>query len=73
MSVYKAKLEQDTDGRWSAWIDELPGCATWGYTQDEAMAALQDAAEAYIEDMVEAGELPSHNGKVIVEGPIPAA
>ena len=58
MGVYTAQLEQDTDGRWSAWIDELPGCAAWGYTQDEALTALQDAAEAYIADMVEAGELP---------------
>ena len=73
MNVYKAQLERDEDGRWSAWIDELPGCAAWGYTQDEAIAALQDAAEAYIEDMVEAGELANHSGKVIVEGPIPAA
>jgi hypothetical protein len=29
MSVYKAQLEQDEDGRWSAWIDELSGCAVW--------------------------------------------
>ena len=57
MSVYKAQLERDEDGRWSAWIDALPGCAAWGYTQDEALEALQDAAEAYIEDMTEAGEL----------------
>ena len=57
MSVYKAQLERDEDGRWSAWIDALPGCAAWGYTQDEALEALQDAAEAYIEDVTEAGEL----------------
>ncbi len=59
MSAYKAQLEQATDGRWSAWIDELPDCAAWGYTQDEALDALQNAAEVYIEDMVEAGELSS--------------
>lgn len=59
MSAYKAQLERDEDGRWSAWIDALPGCAAWGYSQDEALAALQDATEAYIEDMVDAGELPS--------------
>ena len=58
MSTYKAQLEQDEDGRWSAWIDELPGCAVWRYTQDEGLDALQDAAKAYIEDMVEAEELP---------------
>ena len=49
-----AQIEQDEDGRWSAWIDELHGCAVWGYTLDEALGALQEAAEAYIEDMVEA-------------------
>jgi predicted RNase H-like HicB family nuclease len=56
--MYKAQLEQDEDGRWSAWIDKLPGCAVWGYTQDEALSALQNAAEVYIEDMVEGGDLP---------------
>jgi len=70
MSVYKAQLERDEDGRWSAWIDELPGCAVWGYTQSEALDALQDAAEAYIEDMVEAGEIASHSGKVTLERPL---
>ena len=72
MYTYQAQMEQDEDGRWSCWIDELPGCAAWGYTQGEALEALQDAAEAYIEDMVEAGELPSH-GEVIIERPIAIA
>ena len=59
MTPYKAKVEQDEDGKWSEWIDELPGCAVWGYTQDETLDALQDAAEAYVEDMVESVELTS--------------
>lgn len=70
MTKYKAQLERDEDGRWSAWIDELPGCAVWGYTQNEAQDALQDAAQAYIEDMVEAGELANHGGKVTIERPL---
>ena len=45
---YEAQLEQDDDGRWSAWIECLPGCAAWGYSQDEALSALRDAAQAYI-------------------------
>ena len=53
-------MEQEADGRWSSWIDALPGCAAWGYTREEALSALKDAAQVYIEDMFEAGEaIPS--------------
>ena len=51
--VLTAEIEQDEDGRWSAWIDALPGCTAWGHTREEALLALQDAADAYIEDMEE--------------------
>ncbi len=27
MSVNQTQVEQDEDGRWSSWIEELPGCA----------------------------------------------
>ncbi len=56
MTKYKAELERDDDGRWSAWIEALPGCAAWGYTREEALASLKDAATAYMEDRIEAGE-----------------
>lgn len=73
MRKYRAELEQDDDGRWSAWIDELPGCAAWGYSRDEALEALKDAAIAYIEDMVEAGEaMPGAEDVVIESSAVPA-
>ena len=53
--VFRAELEQDEDGRWSASIPTLPGCAVWGYTQQEALEALQDAAQAYLEVLFEDG------------------
>ena len=53
--VLTAEMEQDEDGRWSAWIEALPECAAWGHTREEALLALQDAADAYIEDIVNAG------------------
>ena len=56
MNRYKAELGQDNDGRWSAWIESLPGCSAWGYTKEEALSSLKDAAIAYIEDMIETGE-----------------
>ena len=53
--VFNVEMEQDEDGRWGAGIPALPGCATWGYTAEEALEALQEAAQAYLEDMVGGG------------------
>jgi predicted RNase H-like HicB family nuclease len=68
--VIAAELEQDEDGRWSAWIEALPGCTAWGHTHQEALLALQDAADAYIEDMEDAGEEIPSRGFQIVEAPL---
>ena len=68
--VFQVELAHEDDGRWSTWIDVLPGCAAWGYTKEEALQAIQDAAEAYIEDMIEAGETLPSQGVVIVEAPV---
>ena len=68
--VFQVELAHDDDGRWSPWIDVLPGCAGWGYTKEEALQAIQDAAEANIEDMIEAGEALPSQGVVIVEAPV---
>jgi predicted RNase H-like HicB family nuclease len=72
--LFKVDMKQEEDGRWSTWIKELPGCAAWGRTQKEALKAIQDAAEVYIEDIIEAGEtLPApRRGKrrvTLVEAP----
>lgn len=53
---FEGRVEPESDGRWSAWIDDLPGCATWGYTRDEAKQALQEAAVLIVEDMLANGE-----------------
>ena len=54
--VFKATLQEEDDGRWSAWVETLPGCTTWGYTREEALETLQDGAELYIECMLEHGD-----------------
>ncbi|MEK7807115.1 MAG: type II toxin-antitoxin system HicB family antitoxin, partial [Chloroflexota bacterium] len=51
--IFMVEVEQDEDGRWGAEIPALPGCATWGYTKAEALEALQDGAQAYLEVMME--------------------
>ncbi len=51
--VFQVEVEQDDDGRWGAEIPVLPGCAAWGYTRKEALEALQDTAQAFLEVMME--------------------
>lgn len=55
--LLEVEIEQEDDGRWSAVIEALPGCATWGYTKAEALQTLQGAAQAYLEVMAEENEL----------------
>ncbi|HZX14338.1 MAG TPA: type II toxin-antitoxin system HicB family antitoxin [Thermodesulfobacteriota bacterium] len=73
--IFRAEIEQEEDGRWSAEIPLLPGCATWGYTKEEALQALRDAAQAYIEVLIEDGKpIPSEPKEEveIVEAPVVA-
>ena len=51
--IFRVEVEQDEDGRWGADIPVLPGCAAWGYTREEALEALQDTAQAFLEVMME--------------------
>ena len=54
--VFEVEIEQEGDGRWSATIPLLPGCATWGYTREEALQSLQEAARAYLEVLFDQGK-----------------
>ncbi|MBI2321755.1 MAG: type II toxin-antitoxin system HicB family antitoxin [Chloroflexi bacterium] len=57
--VFRVDLEREDDGRWSASVPTLPGCATWGYSKEEAMSSLREAAQAYLELLfAEGGSLP---------------
>lgn len=65
--VLRVDLIEEEDGRWSATIPTLPGCSSWGYSQQEALANIKDAAEIYIEDIKDAGEdLPTTSDKIDV-------
>ena len=70
--VFHAGIQKEEDGRWSTWIDALPGCTAWGYTKEEALNGLQDAAELYIQDMLEAGEELPNECVSVVEAPVVA-
>jgi antitoxin HicB len=70
--IFKVELEQDEDGRWSAVVPTLPGCATWGYTKEEAMESIREAAQAYVEVLFEDGDpLPKEAEKTtqVIDAP----
>jgi antitoxin HicB len=65
--VLRVDLKEEDDGRWSASIPVLPGCSSWGYSRQEALGNIKDAAEIYIEDMIDAGEgIPGPSDKIEV-------
>jgi predicted RNase H-like HicB family nuclease len=64
--VFKVEVEQEEDGRWSARIPVLPGCATWGYTKEEALESLKEAAKAYLEVLAEQGKVAPLEKKVLI-------
>lgn len=63
--VLKVVLQEEEDGRWSVSVPALPGCSSWGYSRQEALENIKDAAEIYIEDMIDAGEsLPAPSDEI---------
>lgn len=69
--LFRVELREESDERWSVWVLSLPGLTSWGHTKEEALRNIQDAAEAYIEDMVEAGEqVPLAAGRIdLIDAP----
>ena len=53
--VFKVVVEPDDDV-FAAYCPALKGCVTWGKTETEALKNIKDAVEAYVEDMIEAGD-----------------
>ncbi len=55
--VFEIEIEQDAeDGIWEAEIPVLPGCAVWGYTKEDTLEALQEAAKAYLDVSLKYGD-----------------
>ena len=51
--AFAVDFEQEADGGWSVDIPAVPVCAAWGYTKKEAIEALQDLTQIYLETLVE--------------------
>jgi predicted RNase H-like HicB family nuclease len=71
--LFQVELEQEEDGRWSAWIETLPGCAVWGYSKEEALEAIKETAQAFLEVLAEKGQpIPAAQAVETIEAPVVA-
>jgi predicted RNase H-like HicB family nuclease len=52
--IFRVELEQE-DGVWSAVVPALPGCAVDAGSISEALEAIQDAAQMYVQVLIEDG------------------
>lgn len=69
--LFHAEIVREDDGRWSAGVPSLPGCATWGHSRKEALRNLQDAVEAYIRAVERVGgTLPKEATRQVTEEPV---
>jgi antitoxin HicB len=73
---YSWVVARDANGRFSARISELPGCATDGATRAEALHNLEDAAHDWVKGALEDGfpipqpqEREGASGKVLLRLP----
>lgn len=47
---YQAVFQEETEGGFSVWVPDLPGCASQGETLEEALKNIKEAIELYLED-----------------------
>ena len=61
---WRVVLEQDPNtGDWAVWCPELPGCASAGVTEQEALENIREAIELYLQP----GPLEFEPGAVVRE------
>lgn len=47
---YQTVFQEETEGGFSVWVPDLPGCASQGETLEEALENIKEAIELYLED-----------------------
>lgn len=71
--LFRVELVEEDDGRWSAGVPALVGCATCGITREEALHNIRDAVEAYVRAMQKAGEeIPNDAPLQVINEPVVA-
>jgi predicted RNase H-like HicB family nuclease len=67
MREYAAVVEREEDGRYSAYVPDLPGCASMGDTRREALANVSEAIACYLEGLRKLGRpVPKRKSRVEV-------
>ncbi|MES2971170.1 MAG: type II toxin-antitoxin system HicB family antitoxin [Patescibacteria group bacterium] len=60
---YQAVFQKETEGGFSVWVPDLPGCASQGETLEEALHNIKEAIELYLEDSPVAKDAADYNYK----------
>ena len=55
-SKFTIDLEQETEGRWIAEVQELPGVLCYGSSREDALAKAEALALRVVADQLEIGE-----------------
>jgi predicted RNase H-like HicB family nuclease len=55
MSEYVVVFERAEDGGWGAYLPDLPGVVALGSDRDEVTARIQEALDAYAEEITALG------------------
>jgi predicted RNase H-like HicB family nuclease len=60
---YQAVFQEETEGGFSVWVPDLPGCASQGETLEEALENIKEAIELYLEDNTTAEDTSDYDYK----------
>lgn len=60
---YQAIFQEETEGGFSVWVPDLPGCASQGETLEEALHNIKEAIELYLEDSQNTQDIADYDYK----------
>ena len=63
INTYRVLLNREPRGGYTVTVPALPGCITYGETDDEAIAMAKEAIELYMESLIEHDE-PVPDGSI---------
>ena len=71
MKRFNVILEHEVEGGFSVYVPSLPGCASQGETEREALVNIREAIEAYLLSLRDEGlPIPSEPLRAILKGAV---